>query len=485
MSQGANAPGVMNFGRPREVLAGQQSQQRQQAAAARPTPAQPPPKIVKPPGGAAGYSSLPPGGGGGQPYSPPFVAPSAGGGLASGAVPPGGPTPSAAPASQPSGGPPVAPIVGDNPAALRAQAAQLAQANPEAARQLNARADLAERRPPAAPAPAAAPQQAALPPLGAGPAAAPAAPATPPVAAPAAPAAAPARTALPEGPIGFSETARGQQLQRAYDKAPTDDHRAKIAKRIEIEMKDYERKLEAQKTPAGIAAQFEYERSRGLTTAKNLVEYEASLAAGKREPFTEKPSDLRTQIANLPAFKNLSIAIVPYNAMVDAANRDTATSDMSMVFQFAKMLDPTSVVRGNEIAMVNSTQSTVDMVNGFYRGLDGKSRLSPVARQNMMDEARSLVQGYRGEYDNMVKMYTGIAERSKLNPADIIPPISPLKEFGKADQPPVTADVKDRERILQTIPAPALDFLRKNPGSRALFDKSYGAGSAALVLGGG
>jgi hypothetical protein len=60
------------------------------------------------------------------------------------------PNPSAAARPAPQGAPsdfgaPVAPIAGDDPATLRRDAAAYAQSNPEAARQLNARADAAER----------------------------------------------------------------------------------------------------------------------------------------------------------------------------------------------------------------------------------------------------------------------------------------------------------------------------------------------------
>jgi flagellum-specific peptidoglycan hydrolase FlgJ len=151
-------------------------------------------------------------------------------------------------------------------------------------------------------------------------------------------------------------------------------------------------------------------------------------AAANAVPATfDDTSKLRHEFTQLPAYKNMAQAAPVYQAMREAAGRDTKAADLNIVYGLGKIMDPGSVVREGEIAMANNAQGWQEKLNGIIGQINSKGGLTPEGRQALMAEAHGRIQAYNAEYERDTGRYKGIAERNRINTADIIP------DFGKIE----------------------------------------------------
>ena len=122
-------------------------------------------------------------------------------------------------------------------------------------------------------------------------------------------------------------------------------------------------------------------------------------------------------------------------SMENAVKKNTAASDLDMVYAIAKIFDPGSVVReGEQIMIIRSggLPSTVQSAIGYViRG----QRLSTDLRQGLLDQAHSRAGNYRQAYESAEKSYRGQAKRWNLNPDDIIRPYSVTSEASNGQGP--------------------------------------------------
>lgn len=132
-------------------------------------------------------------------------------------------------------------------------------------------------------------------------------------------------------------------------------------------------------------------------------------------------SGIRKEIQQLPSYKNYSQARPIYNSMVETAGRNSRASDLNLVYGLGKIMDPTSVVREGEMVMVKNTASLPDWLVGTINSLNGGAGLTPETRKAILTEAFGRMQGYEQAFGQDTEQYRGIAERYKINPADVIP----------------------------------------------------------------
>ncbi|HEV2160246.1 hypothetical protein [Bradyrhizobium sp.] len=152
----------------------------------------------------------------------------------------------------------------------------------------------------------------------------------------------------------------------------------------------------------------------------------------------------RTEFAQLPSYKNLSQAAPIYQAMHEAAGRNTKAADLNLVYGLGKIMDPGSVVREGEIQMANNAQGWQEKLNGIIAQINGQGGLTPEGRQALMAEAYGRIQAYKGEFDRDAARYRGIAERNRMNVLDVVP------DFGTFDPwtvPKATATVHTPSNI--------------------------------------
>lgn len=135
-----------------------------------------------------------------------------------------------------------------------------------------------------------------------------------------------------------------------------------------------------------------------------------------------------------------------YNVVKATAKDNSAAGDLSMIFAFMKMLDPTSVVRETEFANAqNAAGIPVRVQNAWNKALSGE-RLSPEQRADFIRQAENLYKTRKSRNDAIVKRYTEIAKRNRVNPDDVIGDMSVYEST--APTPEVTATGPNGQKLV-------------------------------------
>lgn len=354
---------------------------------------------------------------------------------------------------------PTAGVTGDNPAKLRADATYYEQSNPEASRQLRARADAidggANVRSPVQVVQASPPSGASVPD---------AANQRAPGSQEAGfyiPGTAPATSSVPS--IANDPKVRlWQQRLNSPAAVQNDGVRAIAQRNLDIAIKDAERRYNDGKAPESVR-EWQWARQNGMTKTNSPVEYAKELAAAKRDPDSDV-TNLRKEVQQLPSYKNLAQAAPIYRSMFDTAGRNTKASDLNLVYGLGKIMDPTSVVREGEMIMVKNSAGMSEQLMGAINALNGGAALTAETRQALMQEAYSRMDTYRQQFDQDMGQYRGIVGRRGFNADDVIPNIgefkpyeAPPKPSGKG-QPAPTAQA-------QPLPQDYVDQYRRPDGS--------------------
>lgn len=139
-------------------------------------------------------------------------------------------------------------------------------------------------------------------------------------------------------------------------------------------------------------------------------------------------SSLRDKFQALPVVRAYDEVTRAYEAIREAAPRDTAAADLNIVIGYAKMLDPTSVVREGEQETVRRTGGPADFLVGWVNSLRGGGRLTPEMRSNILREAQGRYGVTRSQYDAAAEFYSGLAGRYGFNPQNVVMQRRPVGE---------------------------------------------------------
>lgn len=149
-----------------------------------------------------------------------------------------------------------------------------------------------------------------------------------------------------------------------------------------------------------------------------------------RQQRTALEGDLRTQFgAQKPVQEFLQMG-PQIRAIRDGVARETPSrlNDINLTFAFAKMLDPTSVVRENEAGQIVASASVMDRLGGFIARLNGGAAFSPELRAQLLREAESRYSSAREAYDVEADAYRDLARGYGVEPGRVIPPRRDLPE---------------------------------------------------------
>lgn len=110
-----------------------------------------------------------------------------------------------------------------------------------------------------------------------------------------------------------------------------------------------------------------------------------------------------------------------YTRLQEAARDPSAAGDLSLIFQYMKMLDPGSVVREQEFANAQNAAGVPDRIRNAYNRTISGERLNPNQRRDFLNNAQKLYTGQRSRHETTVKArYTEIAKRFQVNPQDVV-----------------------------------------------------------------
>lgn len=213
------------------------------------------------------------------------------------------------------------------------------------------------------------------------------------------------------------------QSMDPYQRAQLDLSRRGLALQEQAFAADQARAAAAAAAPRG----FEDTEVNGVLGQRNR-------ATGQFEPFPEwmqpggggqeidfgNEQQLRGSFNQLTAnYRTLADA---YGRIRTSAQQGTAPGDMSLIFSYMKMLDPTSTVREGEYASAqNTTGIGGAIINLYNQAVDG-TMLNPTQRQEFVNTAGKLFGVAQNAYNTTADYYRGLATQYGMDPNRIVPP---------------------------------------------------------------
>lgn len=154
-----------------------------------------------------------------------------------------------------------------------------------------------------------------------------------------------------------------------------------------------------------------------------------SVVPGTREVSSRNrqiESDLRGEFRSLQPVRDF-MALAPAIREIEAAatrENPTRVNDINLVFAFAKMLDPASVVREGEQIMITRSGGPIEALRGTINGLNGGTTLGVETRQSILAEARSRFQSAREAYEVFADEYRALATDMGVDPSRVVRPLT-------------------------------------------------------------
>lgn len=176
-------------------------------------------------------------------------------------------------------------------------------------------------------------------------------------------------------------------------------------------------------------------------TGKDIMSAEKDLRKEFNQVYTKRFKDVESS----------------FGKVKNASKNPSAANDLSMIFNYMKMLDPGSVVREGEFANAQNAAGIPERVRNMYNRAKEGTRLGDAQRKDFVDSARNAYSAERDAYDTGVAETSGIAKRGGLNTANIFmyKPLHKLKKQELGLKP-----IVKKESITQPIQDVALDFAK-------------------------
>lgn len=109
-----------------------------------------------------------------------------------------------------------------------------------------------------------------------------------------------------------------------------------------------------------------------------------------------------------------------YENIRSAASSKSGPGDMSMLYSYVKLLDPTSVVRESEFATAAASGSFGERVQGMAKRILSGERLPDTVRDGFLTEAKSIYRNQRKGHDQMASQYEKLAKRFGIDPDTVV-----------------------------------------------------------------
>lgn len=120
---------------------------------------------------------------------------------------------------------------------------------------------------------------------------------------------------------------------------------------------------------------------------------------------TKEITGLRKEFNALPEVKNYKQVVTSYKTIEEQAKKATPAGDLSMIFSYMKLLDPTSTVREWEFANAQNAASIPDQVRNAYNKAAQGTRLNDKQRQDFLNWAKVQLKSYEDLHNQALENY--------------------------------------------------------------------------------
>jgi hypothetical protein len=181
---------------------------------------------------------------------------------------------------------------------------------------------------------------------------------------------------------------------------------------------------------ARIKAKMESEQTQqfDVTTPEGADAYRQNLARTSPQDYLKLEGEREDQLASQAnkmrsEFNGLSkdhkLVADSYARIKASASDPSAAGDLSMIFNYMKVLDPGSTVREGEFATAQNAAGIPQRVrNIFNRAMSGE-RLAPEQREDFVNRAGKLFNAQESRQQENIDRYNAMAERAGIDPLDV------------------------------------------------------------------
>ena len=135
-------------------------------------------------------------------------------------------------------------------------------------------------------------------------------------------------------------------------------------------------------------------------------------------------SAFRKEFTGLSRIKNFSDVTEAYTRIVKSAKDPSPAGDLALIFNYMKVLDPSSVVRESEFAAAAKAGSFGARIQAAVNQVEKGTRLAPEQRADFLSRATDLYRGAEEQVRPIYDTYTEIAKARGFEPSRVLP------EFG-------------------------------------------------------
>ena len=134
--------------------------------------------------------------------------------------------------------------------------------------------------------------------------------------------------------------------------------------------------------------------------------------------FFEMGSKLRKEFQGITKdFRDIRNS---YTRVTASAKDPSAAGDLSLIFNYMKMLDPASVVRESEFAQAAKSGSLGDRFIASGEKLVAGKRLSDSMRNDFIDRSKRLYIARNSQYKKTSQEYTTLSEKYNIDPSRVV-----------------------------------------------------------------
>ena len=119
--------------------------------------------------------------------------------------------------------------------------------------------------------------------------------------------------------------------------------------------------------------------------------------------------------------KNFVVVRDAFNKIAASSQNPSAAGDLALIFNFMKLLDPTSVVRESEFATAANAANVPERIRSVYNRVISGERLTEIQRTDFLTQSEALFKTQVGTQVQLTDQIRAIAERTGMNPENVAP----------------------------------------------------------------
>lgn len=175
-----------------------------------------------------------------------------------------------------------------------------------------------------------------------------------------------------------------------------------------------------------ISARAETERARQEELAARAARARAQSSAKPGRPSAAPTKEerittgLRREFEAQPVVKSFSDVQAAFGKVSEASKGGSPATDLSMLYNYAKLLDPGSVVRESEFQTMAQTGAFGDKVAAAVKRVSVGERLTDAQRADFVKAAKQQFNVYGKQFDETAARYEGLAKKSGVSPEDVV-----------------------------------------------------------------